>query len=66
MLRGVAYSDDLVNDIKHEIVALMEREHYTDVDRRGALKAKIGKAVRNQARRSLHSVPMVLPIIVEV
>jgi ribonuclease J len=66
MLRGVAYPDDLVNDIKHEVAALMAKERYTDTDRRGALKAKIGKTVRNQARRSLHSVPMVLPIIVEI
>ena len=66
MLRGVAYSEDLVNDIKREIVDLMAKEHYTDVDKRQALKAKIGRAVRNIAKRSLHSVPMVLPIIVEV
>ena len=66
LLRGVAAADDFVNDVKSDIQQVMAKERYTDPDKRGALKSKLGRAVRNRARQYMHSLPMVVPVIVEV
>lgn len=66
VLRGVAVGEDFVNHLKAEVAALVAKEHYKDVDKRGALKSKIAKTVRYRARKAMHSAPMVVPIIVEV
>ena len=66
MLRGVAAADDFVSAVKADIQQLMAKERFKDADKRGAIKAKIARVVRNRARQSMHSVPMVVPVIVEV
>lgn len=66
LLRGVAVGEDFVNNLKAEIAQMLGKERYNDADKRGALKNKIVRAVRYRARKVMHSVPMVVPIIVEV
>lgn len=66
MLRGVAAAEDFAGAVKTDIQQLMAKERYKDADKRSALKAKIARAVRNRARQSIHSVPMVVPVVVEV
>lgn len=66
MLRGVAIGDEAIAGLKEELSQVLQREHYKDVDKRGAVKSKLAKTVRNYARKYWHAVPMVVPIIVEV
>lgn len=66
MLRGVAAGEDFVAAVKADIQQMMDKERYNDADRRGAVKAKMARLVRNRARQYMHSVPMVMPVIVEV
>ena len=66
LMRGVAASDDFVNDVKADIQQMGFKARYTDADRRTALKSKLARVVRNRARQYMHSLPMVVPVIVEV
>lgn len=66
MMRGVASGEEFVAQVRAEVKQMVSKEHYTDIDKRGALKSKIAKTVRNLARKVMRVPPMVVPIIVEV
>lgn len=66
MMRGVAVGDDFVSAVLADINELVSKNRYKDPDKRGALKSKLARIVRNHARRYMHSMPLVVPVVVEV
>lgn len=64
--RGLQFNDDIIEEMRENIMTMFESFEYKGAGDRGSLKAKIRRNLNNIIKSRLQQRPMILPIIMEI
>ena len=64
--RGLQFSEEIIEEMRANIITMFDTFEYKSASDRGSLKAKIRRNLNNLIKSKLKQRPMILPIIMEI